>query len=64
MYVVHDIFQVSNEQHDNVTMTANEAKQYCQHTLGASSVFKACSQVPNVQSESSLEACALDIQVL
>lgn len=44
-------------------MTEDEAVQYCQNTLGDSAVFKACSQVPNVQSASFLEACALDIQV-
>lgn len=44
-------------------MTEEQAIKYCSETIGQSRVFKACSDVPNMDPDASLEKCALDIQV-
>lgn len=49
------------ESYSNVSMTFDEALVYCINTIGNTSAFSACSEVPNVPTEEALEICAFDI---
>lgn len=44
-------------------MDFETALEYCRNTIGNTTAFTACSEVPNVPTEDALEICALDITV-
>ena len=48
---------------ENVTMSPEEAEEYCQKEFGKSASYRMCESIPNVDPADAVSKCIIDILV-